>query len=114
MRNYFSYEIKSHRLRNITKDIVTRWDSYDIEPTPTGLAVNNFLAWIAGGRYVLLNDSYDIWLIDLLNVKSAINVTNGYGRRHHITFRMAMKDDNALVDSHETLILSAFDKNNNK
>jgi len=108
--NYFSYEIKSRRLRNITKRVATKWDTNE-EEMPRGNFSTAFSGWYSGGRYVLLHDTYDLWQIDLLAVESPKNITKGYGKREHIVFRPLFEnDDNAIITDTSELILSAFNK----
>jgi dienelactone hydrolase len=48
---------------------------------PAGIA-----GWLDDGRSLLVYDNYDIWQLDLLGEKPAINITNGYGEAHNLYF----------------------------
>ena len=52
------------------------------EPSPHGIA-----GWIKGDRYVLINDRFDLWKIDVTGTDKAVNMTNGFGRKNNIRFR---------------------------
>jgi dipeptidyl aminopeptidase/acylaminoacyl peptidase len=44
--------------------------------------------WDTSRHCVFLTDQFDIWKIDLLRAESPINVTNGFGRRNNVVFRV--------------------------
>ncbi|MBO9573684.1 MAG: prolyl oligopeptidase family serine peptidase, partial [Chitinophagaceae bacterium] len=51
--------------------------------------------------------NYDIWQIDLSGRKKAINLTNSYGRKNEIVFRVA-QPENAVIPTTTSLLLTAF------
>jgi dienelactone hydrolase len=114
-RAYFSYEISTGIKRNITRSItVPIVNSLANEQgsaesvAPVGIA-----AWTSDDSAVLIYDDYDIWKVDPAAVKIPMNVTNGYGRSHHIKFRLVgeRKLPNGLT-KHAKLLLTAFDEVN--
>jgi len=113
--DWYSYEVATGLTRNITKSIPTpigeSGDDYD---TPEhgqwrGLALRG---WLRGDAAALTYDAYDIWLVDPLGKKAPINLTNGYGRRHNITFRLAHIHHDWKPIADDELILQAFDNKN--
>ncbi len=112
-KNFFTYEIATGTIRNITKNITAAWineleDQVNAGPVGPG-------GWLTDDEAVLLYDQFDIWLIDPKAVKAPVNVTNGYGSRHSISFRLAQQDGQNsagyLVSSKtEKLILNAFNR----
>ncbi|HMJ63486.1 MAG TPA: prolyl oligopeptidase family serine peptidase, partial [Bryobacteraceae bacterium] len=82
-------------------------EDYDAagQPTAYGLA-----GWTRDGRYVLFYDRYDIWRCQP-GAGSCENLTQGYGRKEHIVFRLLRleRDDPAArwIDSSEPLLLRA-------
>jgi dienelactone hydrolase len=65
--------------------------------------------WLTDESGILVYDNYDIWKLDPAGKKKPINITNGYGRRNNIKFRIpdrrtAMR---GLSDK-ATILLSAF------
>ncbi|MCD4769676.1 MAG: prolyl oligopeptidase family serine peptidase [Bacteroidales bacterium] len=53
------------------------------EPSPYSRMLN----WIDGEKYVLIDDRYDIWKIDVSCKEKPVNLTNGFGRVNNIRFR---------------------------
>lgn len=52
------------------------------EPSPYSRSLN----WIEGEKYVLVNDRFDIWKIDVSGKEAAVNLTNGFGRSNNTRF----------------------------
>jgi dipeptidyl aminopeptidase/acylaminoacyl peptidase len=69
------------------------------------------VAWLLDSKGLLITDGYDMWLADPLGKKAPVSVTNGYGRRHHIVFRLPYDPFRVLTGS-DTLIVTAFNKAN--
>jgi len=86
---YFSYEISSKITRKITEGIVARWrapGSREAVPQfgyPVGIA-----GWLEHDAAVLIYDVFDVWQVDPLGIKKQLNVTHGYGLRHHMRLRL--------------------------
>ena len=58
-------------------------------------------------------DSYDIWQLDLAGKKPSVNITNGYGRRHHIILRLSGKNgDPIFLPGINEILLKAFNREN--
>jgi len=116
-KNYFSYEIATDRICNLTKDIpdISSPDKWSNAPLivklPRGIA-----GWSKNDESVLLYDQHDIWELNLSNKKRAVNITNGYGKRNGLVFHLALKEyDEQSINKGEPLILNSFDlksKNN--
>lgn len=112
-KNYFSYDIATGVIRNITIGCHANWtanqDEYPEESLPLSLAN---VSWLAGDQAVLLSDTYDIWQIDPSMGKRPLNLTNGYGRRHKIEFTVIRENsvpEVRLVDG-GTMIIGAVDE----
>lgn len=107
--NYFSYEISSGIIRNITKSIPTIWTtSYSNEDVIH--SAYPIAGWLEGDAAVLLYDQFDIWQIDLAGHRPPVNITNGYGHSHNIEFRLAMNHSNKTIRHNDKLILRAFSR----
>jgi len=52
------------------------------EPSPYSYSPK----WIDGDKYVLVNDRYDIWKIDVSGAEAPVNLTNAYGRQHNTRY----------------------------
>lgn len=58
---------------------------------------------------VLIKDRYDIWEFDLSGKKKPENVTNGFGRKHNITFDIKrLNDEIKTLDRKSPVYLTAF------
>jgi dienelactone hydrolase len=108
---YYSYEIASGRTFNLTHNIRTTWREYDYDRPDPGRAVNAFAAWMEGDTSVVLQDQTDLWLVDLSAKKSPVNITNGFGGRNGIVFRLAVDRQELPLRFGEKLLLSAYDRN---
>ncbi|MEE4115915.1 MAG: prolyl oligopeptidase family serine peptidase, partial [Marinilabiliaceae bacterium] len=76
--------------------------------------------WIEGEKYVLINDRFDIWKIDISGREAAVNLTNGFGRKNNIRLnyttieagsggRFGMgSDDKLYIGPKEEIYLSSF------
>jgi dipeptidyl aminopeptidase/acylaminoacyl peptidase len=73
----------------------------------------NYLGWLNGDN-ILLYDNYDIWLFNISNISNFICLTNGYGKKNNITFRIANKKRDGNYDKKDISLLMAFDNNNMK
>jgi len=108
LRCYLSYNITSNTTRNITHNINTDWSIYDND-FPYGRNSNYPVAgWFSGDSAVLLYDQNDIWKVDPSGFTAPICLTNGYGRKHGICFRIAFTYPSNIVPDRKRLILSAF------
>jgi len=110
-KNFYSYSVSTGRIRNITAGIRTQW-------TPDGLFASKYspigiAAWSHDERFLLLYDKFDIWKIDPIALLSPKNITNKYGSRKQIVYRL---DDNMVLSdrliSKDILLLRAFNERN--
>lgn len=112
-RSYFSYEIESGRVRNITRDVSAMWWSNRTaaEGVPNQRnSAKGVAGWVKGDTAVLIYDRNDIWLVDPAAKTPPVNVTNGYGRRHNIVLELALDYSDKSVTSDEQLILVAVNR----
>jgi dipeptidyl aminopeptidase/acylaminoacyl peptidase len=111
--NYFSYEVETGVRRNITQFVHTNWTMFDAEDGNDELIYKYMPVGVAdflnNGKSVIIYDRRDIYQFDLSGERPAICLTNHYGVRHNIEFRLTM--DNINSDNtigHEKLIINAF------
>lgn len=89
------------------------------EPSPYSRSLN----WIEGEKYVLVNDRFDIWKIDISGKEEAINLTNGFGRANNTRFNYTAAEagggggrfgfgggsrDKLYIESKEEVYLTSF------
>lgn len=108
-KNWFAYENSTGETINLTENIgVNFWDEMHDSPSLPGSY--GLGAWGENDDFVLINDAYDIWRIDLSGDKSPINITQSAGRKDSITLRYINTDsDKKYIESKDVLLLSAFD-----
>lgn len=107
----YSYELATGESCNITATIAvplidSTFDLY-MDQRPRGFEV---VAWLENDAALLVYDQYDIWRLDPSGKLNPVNLTNGYGRRHNIIFRLADNYTGKTIAFSEELILVAFDR----
>lgn len=116
--DFYSYEITTGITRNITNSIVTPQGETLLQGLddnrefyggwqPRGLWQKN---WLGDGS-VLISDSFDLWKVDPSGRQAPINLTNHYGRRHHVSFQLAQFYDSYKPLKDPSLVLEALDLN---
>lgn len=108
-KKWFSYEIRSNIIRNITRDVSTKWTKFGRDwPEEISNDCYEPAGWLNDG-FVLLYDQHDIWQVDPKGIKQPVTLTNGYGKRHSIELRLLKGSFDSL--SHKTkLLLGAFNR----
>lgn len=106
-QNCFSYNLLTGNIVNLTNSIgVPKIDtSFDGSRTVHG-ELDNRISFLKNGTFIIV-DKYDIWQLDPSNLHIPKNLTNGFGRKNLITFRIAGSYDK--IDSSSTVLLNAFD-----
>lgn len=115
-KDYFSYEILTSTVRNLTNGLTVSWVDKLWDNLPgSNYAPRSHYAWLKEDRALFVCDQFDIWKIDPLNISKPVNLTNGYGFRNHVVFHFALQD--YLVKSiskKEIVILNAFNLDSKK
>ncbi len=86
-RAYFTYNIADKKTINITQKVPALlydecWDVGDA-PRSYGIA-----GWMQEDKGIIIKDRYDLWLCDPNGMRPPLNITHGFGRKHHIIFRL--------------------------
>lgn len=109
-QNYFTYQVATGVTHNVSSKI--RVPLYDTEndvpdyPRPAGAT-----GWTENDTQFLLNDEYDIWMVDPTGKGEPKNITNGYGRKNKTSFDYVRLDrEKRFLKEDETILLSSFDK----
>jgi hypothetical protein len=117
--NYFSYDVFNGKVTNISNGIPAYQLGYrdpylhtpDRPFQPYGIAT-----FLSDQGLLLVYDAYDIWQLDITGKKKPKNITNGYGRLHHIMFSLLEGDrgennpDNPAFVERRVMVLRAFNR----
>lgn len=110
--NYFTYESSTGLTINVTQGIVTDWREYENDHPDARNAVYGVEGWGAGDSVVYLRDQFDLWSIDPTGKRRPISMTNGYGAKHNIQFRLVVDYTDQIVKYKGRFLLAALDRNN--
>lgn len=100
IKHYFSYEVSTGILRNISKHIP--YPVFDKESEKlSSQGPYGIVGWLNGSG-LLIYDRFDIWLVDPSNKQLPVNISNGYGRKNNMVLR------NATTTLTDTLLLAGF------
>ncbi|THU34739.1 S9 family peptidase [Niastella caeni] len=110
LNKYFSYDLTTEKKYNISLSIPSELDNEYMRETeglffPVGIA-----GWFEKDRALLIYDNYDIWQVDPTSKMPPINITNGYGLKNHIKFRLVNEPEleGNVIKNNESLLLTAF------
>jgi dienelactone hydrolase len=91
-KGYYSYDISNGKTfaisRNISADSFYANETIDNTNDRRFQHPEGIIGWLKEDQGVLVSDNYDIWLLDLSGHKAPVNITGGYGRRHHIVMHL--------------------------
>lgn len=106
--NYMSYDVSSGSIKNITAGTNVQWYVGDRGGKANGLFECAW--WADKDEYIVLYDQFDLWKVDPSGVKAPQNLTNGYGKRNNIHFRLGIGSESLILDGKHNILLSAFNK----
>lgn len=99
---YYSYDIATNLLKNISKNVRICHNSIDL-----GVKYLPFdFIWDRKHK-IILDDEYDVWELDLTAKDYPVNVTRGYGRSNNISFRLLKVPSQYDEQSRELLFTKA-------
>jgi dipeptidyl aminopeptidase/acylaminoacyl peptidase len=105
-------DVINNEVKNLTSNLpIPRFEDYAGETmlTKTGRSLS-FIDFVNNDTHVTISDHYDLWMLSSKNDLNPINLTNGFGRKHHIVFRFV--GNYVQLKKNDEVILSAFDENN--
>lgn len=107
---WHAYEIATRQLRTLTADIKGVSFSQETWSTPGTPSAWGTSGWTTDDRFMLINDRYDIWVVDPKAAVAPRRLTGGVGRSTQHTFRVVNLDpDDRAIDLSKPVLLSAFD-----
>lgn len=107
---YFTFEINTHRTKNITRSIKAQWTNSEDEDLvqskyhPVGMN-----CWLRSETQLILRDRYDLWNIDPLGKRKPICITQGLGTRNRTIFYIP-PSLHAKSNFSDTLILYGYNR----
>ena len=107
--SWYSYDIKARRHTSLTKGMDVNFynEENDVPALPYSYGI---AGWYKGDKYVVINDKYDLWLIDPAGRMRPQNLTGGYGRNNEISFRaLRLNRWNRYFNDENPHMLRAFD-----
>jgi dipeptidyl aminopeptidase/acylaminoacyl peptidase len=111
-RTYFTYNVNTGAIANITKSIKVPLfeedDDHPDDPPPYGL-----MKWHENDKYVYVYDRYDVWQCDPEGKTAARSLTNGYGRAHKIAYRYTTVDkEEKYINDTQTVVFKTLNEVN--
>jgi dipeptidyl aminopeptidase/acylaminoacyl peptidase len=113
LNNYFSYDLRTEKKNNISKTIQVSLSKEYIKGGLRGHPSRPFgiAGWLEDDSTILVYDEYDIWQVDPKGIILPVNITNGFGRKNSIKFRLLYEGEyikDGIIDK-KYLLLTAFD-----
>jgi dipeptidyl aminopeptidase/acylaminoacyl peptidase len=118
-KGYFCYNIKTDIVKKVTIGIKKNWANQDASNHPDSAyeVGENILGWTANDSSFWLGSRYDIYQVDPEGKRLPINLTNGYGSKHHLIFRIystsqELYGEPTALDSHKSVLLHFINDEN--
>lgn len=110
-RAYYTLDIKSRVKQKILGVDVNGLISFNMKYYPPSETIPlGCLGWI-DDENVLLQGTYDIWKVNILNKVEPINITKGLGQKTNSVFNILRSDNYESIDTNKILVLGALDLN---
>ncbi len=107
---WHAYEIATMQTRNVTANIKGIRFGQETWSTPSTPAAWGLSGWTTDDRLMLVNDRYDVWVIDPRAATPPRRLTGGVGRATQHTFRVESLDpEQRNIDPGKPVLLSTFD-----
>ncbi len=101
------YNFASGKTTNLTAKTGTSFLNKEFDK-PTEKPIYGVGGWSKDGKWVLVNNKFDVWAI-ALEGSETINITQGIGDKENIRFRLMQLDREAeTLDTSKPLMLSAY------
>lgn len=119
-RDLYSYEINTGKVRNLTGPLPIPLDFYGKDKgSDWHYRKLKVVGWVDDGT-VLIDDQFDIWQIDPSGKRRSFCLTNGYGLKNKIVFRLLRETELSSLDGKKKatlkkgsrLLLCAFNLKN--
>jgi hypothetical protein len=116
--NFFSIDLQTGKEANISVAVPARqlgneryYQRPHEKPNSPVDEIYVIAAWLEKEGAILVYDNYDIWQLDLAGNKPALNITNGYGRRHHTILELAGENgEPVFLPGTKEVVIKAFNR----
>lgn len=106
---WHAYDIATKQTRVVTEKITGVRFSQETWSTPSTPAPWGMGGWTNDDRHMLVNDRYDVWVVDPKGVAAPRRLTGGVGRAQQHVFRVENVDPEArTIDPAKPLLFTAF------
>lgn len=116
--NFFSCNLKTGKILNITKSIPTFFQNETVLEGRIAKPVFGVAAWVLEDNSLILYDNYDIWRVDPSGIRKAINITNGYGKTNRLKLRLVYSNEvqsgirKNIISLSDTVLITGFSPRN--
>ncbi|MEP7374615.1 MAG: prolyl oligopeptidase family serine peptidase [Chitinophagaceae bacterium] len=114
-RTVLNYDVMTGKTNSISDRIPERLtDKLQDEKTKDNYYLVGIAGWLANNE-LMIYDNYDIWKVNVKNASPGLNLTNGYGKKHRIKFRLVSASNSSINYSYRSkrpILLSAFNLEN--
>ncbi len=109
-KNYFTWNSATGIIKNISDKI--KEPLYDVEnDVPDFPGAVGVTGWTANDQYLLVNDVFDIWLVDPTTTEQPKNITNGWGKTAKTELSYIRLDrEKRFIEANETIILRSLNR----
>lgn len=112
-QNIYCYNTSTGKIKNITHPILAAFDKeLDDKALSSKSKWLTMGSWLENEKGFLVFDRYDIWLVDPDGIESPINLTNGFGTKNKIVFRLPQVYGNKFISANGPIIIKAFNRLN--
>ncbi|ACU57636.1 alpha/beta hydrolase family protein [Chitinophaga pinensis] len=108
---YYSYDIRNHKIHNIDKSIPTLLYDQDAAKIRR-IGTWGIAGWIPEEKSILVYDQFDIWKLSLEDSQSAVNITEGEGRKNRITLTIKGRNYLDTFSRKQNLIIIGYNREN--
>jgi dipeptidyl aminopeptidase/acylaminoacyl peptidase len=107
---WHAWEVATRQTRVLTAGLAGVRFSQETWSTPSTPAAWGIGGWTTDDRDVLVNDRYDVWVLDPRGARAPRRLTGGVGRATQHVFRVLSLDPEArTIDPAAPVLLEAFD-----
>ncbi|GAB5409157.1 MAG: prolyl oligopeptidase family serine peptidase [Balneolaceae bacterium] len=105
-KDWHAFDVKSGKTTNLTENLGVPFYNEDHD-YPSQVPGYGTAGWVESGKWVLINDKYDVWQVPL-GKGDAFRITNGDGREVNRIFRIRTLGNGNNFGKNEELLLTSY------